>query len=215
MRKILPVLRMLFTTKYLVRRLQNRFITLQTRGRRFEVVVDIGTGTAPYRRIIDHAKYIGIDIEDRGGVPDVIINDINEGVTLPDNIADLVLCIEVLEHVKEPARVVRELYRITKPGGKVLFTTPMTWPEHEVPNDFFRYTRYGLEHLFRTAGFSRLEIMPSNRRWYTILQFTVLGMRGPLWAPIVLLLNAIGYLIERIDRDDTLPLVMHVVAIKW
>ena len=47
-----------------------------------------------------------------------------------------------------------------KPGGYALFTAPLFWHLHEEPRDFFRYTRYGLEHLFKGAGFELIEVRP-------------------------------------------------------
>lgn len=45
-------------------------------------------------------------------------------VPLRDNSADLAYSFEVLEHVWNPADVIREMIRVVKPGGTVFFTTP-------------------------------------------------------------------------------------------
>ena len=45
-------------------------------------------------------------------------------VPLPSNYADIVYSFEVLEHVWDPAAVIREMIRVAKPGGLVYFTTP-------------------------------------------------------------------------------------------
>ena len=42
----------------------------------------------------------------------------------PDNCADLVYSLEVLEHVWNPATVILEMIRVTRPGGTIFFTTP-------------------------------------------------------------------------------------------
>jgi 2-polyprenyl-3-methyl-5-hydroxy-6-metoxy-1,4-benzoquinol methylase len=41
-----------------------------------------------------------------------------------DHSFDVVLCTEVLEHVPDPAVVVAELARVTKPGGRVIVSIP-------------------------------------------------------------------------------------------
>ncbi len=48
------------------------------------------------------------------------------GSPLPydDQSFDAVVCIEVIEHVEDPYQLTRELFRVVKPGGRVLVTTP-------------------------------------------------------------------------------------------
>jgi hypothetical protein len=64
----------------------------------------------------------------------------------------------VLEHLPEPATVLRELHRVLKPSGTLWMTAPLFYVEHERPYDFYRYTRYGLRHLLDQAGFEVREI---------------------------------------------------------
>ena len=42
----------------------------------------------------------------------------------PDNVYDLIVCYHVLEHIKDDRKAISELFRILKPGGKVLIQTP-------------------------------------------------------------------------------------------
>jgi SAM-dependent methyltransferase len=46
-----------------------------------------------------------------------------ENTGLPAGSADIVVSFEVLEHVQEPVQVVREMFRILKPGGQLFITT--------------------------------------------------------------------------------------------
>jgi 2-polyprenyl-3-methyl-5-hydroxy-6-metoxy-1,4-benzoquinol methylase len=73
---------------------------------------------------------------------------------------DSILCTEVLEHVPDPLAVWKEFHRLIRPGGKVLLTTPMYWPPHELPYDFFRYPEHGLRRLVEDSGFRLLAIIP-------------------------------------------------------
>jgi SAM-dependent methyltransferase len=183
-------------------------------GKHFPVVVDIGVGTAPHKKHISHDQYIGIDIEDRGGVADVLIEDVNRGLSIPDNTADLVLCTEVLEHTKDPALVIKELYRVTKQGGRVILTTPLTWPVHEAPNDFYRFTNFGLEYLLQEAGFIEWKIEGSNGYVYSMFALSLLYLRPPIFYPLVFVVNCLGYLSFRFEKNRELPLVEHVYAKK-
>lgn len=214
MNKVVSIIRILSSTRYLVRRLQSQFILRETRGKKFSVVVDIGVGKAPYKKKIDHDRYIGVDIEDRGGVPDVLIEDINNGLSIAENTADLVLCTEVLEHTREPQKVINELYRITKPGGVVLLTTPMVWPVHEAPNDYYRFTNFGLEHLFGSAGFTSLNSHGSNGYVYTMLALLQISMKHWIFTPIVFVLNVVGYVVAKIEKESIFPLGIHIIAQK-
>ena len=214
MNKVIAIFRMLSRSRYLVRRQQTRFVIEQTRGKIFPVVVDIGSGTAPYKKIVAHERYIGIDIEDRGGVTDVLIEDVNKGLSLSDNTADMVLCTEVLEHVKKPDAVITELFRILKKGGTLILTTPMVWPVHEAPNDFYRFTNFGLEYLLREAGFRNIFVEASNGYFYSMLQLALIPLRKRRWLPVVFFVNIVGYIVGRIERNRNLALVYHVKAIK-
>lgn len=132
------------------------------KNKSFETVVDIGAGRAPYKKFVKCNKYIAIDKENRGAANDLILADINSGIPLPDESVDLIIMTEVLEHVKKPAEVIKDAYRILRKGGIIILTTPMTWPIHERPNDFFRYTQFGLEYLLKEAGFKEFKINASN-----------------------------------------------------
>ncbi len=212
--RIFSLFRLLSNTRFLVRRLQSKFIIKYTRTKLYPVVVDVGCGKAPHRKHVAYKKYIGVDIEDRGGVTDVILADVNDGIPLPDATADLVICTETLEHTKKPHFVVQELFRITKQGGVVLLTAPMVWPVHEAPYDFFRYTNFGMEYLFKEAGFTEVRIQPTNGYIYSMCQLAQLYMRHPAFLPLVWILNSIGFVAYKLERNRNFALGQHVVAVK-
>ena len=209
--KFLNKIKLLFSTMFLVRRDIFHFVQKEVVGQEFDCVVDIGAGKAPFRKLIKAKKYIGIDIEDRGFGDGLIIADINECVPLKDQSVDLVLMTEVLEHIKEPKAVLAEVYRILKPGGKLILTTPFVWPEHEAPNDFYRYTKYGLEYLLREAGFVNIDIKPSSGYGRTLLQLFCAPLRRKIFTPLVLASNLLGLLIFS-SGDESFPLVYLVSA---
>ena len=80
---------------------------------------------------------------------------------------DCILSTAVLEHLEEPQIALNEAYRVLKPGGYALYTIPLFWHLHEEPRDFFRYTKYGLQHLFEAAGFEIAELIPLSGYWVT------------------------------------------------
>jgi len=66
-----------------------------------------------------------------------------------DNVFDAVLAINAFEHYREPDRVVSEILRVLKPGGKVFIHTAFLQPLHEPPWHFFNCTRFGLLQWFK------------------------------------------------------------------
>jgi SAM-dependent methyltransferase len=73
-----------------------------------------------------------------------------------------------LEHVSEPARVVAELARVLKTGGRLLLAAPQEWEIHQAPHDYFRFTRYGLGHLLAAAGLETERVEPVGGFFYLL-----------------------------------------------
>lgn len=73
---------------------------------------------------------------------------------------DGVILTEVLEHCIDPPRAVAEVFRVLKPGGVLLVTSPFLWPDHRTPDyaDYWRFTEQGWAFLLR--AFDVLEITP-------------------------------------------------------
>ena len=119
-------------------------------------LVDIGCGTKPYREMMAPfvSEHIGVDHEgsshDRSNMD--LIGTAYE-IPVPNTAFDSALCTFVLEHLEEPEQALCECYRVLKPGAHAVYQVPFIWHLHEHPRDFYRYSRYGLEHLFRKVGF--------------------------------------------------------------
>ena len=54
---------------------------------------------------------------------------------------------------------------LLKPRVRVLLTTPMYWPPHEQPHDYYRFPEHGLRYLATTAGFEIEELWPRGGMW--------------------------------------------------
>lgn len=82
------------------------------------------------------------------------------GKKLPfkENSFDLVVALDVLEHIKEDGAALDEWKRVLKPNGGLLITVPAhqwLWSGHdEALHHFRRYTRKGLRKLLVSADFS-------------------------------------------------------------
>ncbi|HEV2773125.1 MAG TPA: methyltransferase domain-containing protein [Thermoleophilaceae bacterium] len=51
-----------------------------------------------------------------------------QALTFPDDSFDLAISSDIFEHIREPFRAFEELRRVLKPGGRHIFTVPLTWP---------------------------------------------------------------------------------------
>jgi SAM-dependent methyltransferase len=114
-------------------------------------VLDVGCGVKPYYPFFCDAasEYVGVDVVEN---PAADLHGSVEELPVPDASFDVVLCTQVLEHTTDPQRAVRELRRVTAPGGRVLASTHGVEVYHPSPEDNWRWTHTGLERLFRTSA---------------------------------------------------------------
>lgn len=85
---------------------------------------------------------------------------------------DIVLSTQVLEHVQDPAKVVSEMARVLKPGGRLFLTTPQSSPLHNLPWNYFNSTNLGLRLLFEKAGLTVLMEEPQGGH-FTVLAYNL------------------------------------------
>lgn len=72
-----------------------------------------------------------------------------------------VIAYNAFEHYHRPRRVAEEIFRVLRPGGRVLVRTAFLQPLHEAPWHFYNCTKYGLELWFE--GFETLALgVPDN-----------------------------------------------------
>jgi SAM-dependent methyltransferase len=176
-------------------------------------VLDVGCGDRPYEQLLTGAaEIVGFDVPRN---PHADLHGSIDALPVPDASFDVVLCLQVLEHVPDPAAAVRELRRVVRPGGRVLLSTHGIYPFHPNPDDLWRWTHDGLAKLFRDNGdWSSLTVRPGTGSAATVtmliahltdLLFKRAGVRA-LGAPLVAGLNLAG---EAVDR--AIPLLREPV----
>jgi SAM-dependent methyltransferase len=141
-------------------------------------VLDAGCGSG--RTLDELAAYgsvAGVELDPRGveaararGHADVQVAPV-ETIPHPDASFDLVTCLDVIEHTDDDVDSLRELRRVTRPGGAALVTVPAyprLWSRHdEVNGHRRRYTRRALRDAAERAGWE-VERMTSFNAVYLL-----------------------------------------------
>ena len=142
-----------------------------------ETLLDFGCGSKPYKSLFRVKNYIGLDFENQGHPHlNESIDVFYDGKVIPfeDKHFDAVFSTEVFEHVFNLEAILRELNRVLKPQGKMLVTCPFTICEHEVPNDFARYSSFGLKDLLERNGFEIIEQRKTGNSLEAIYQLRIM-----------------------------------------
>src|SRR5882724_5674024 len=147
-------------TKKITSRHLERFVASQATN---ESVLDLGCANSPYAKYFP--RRIALDIAKRG---DSGLDVVGEAHCLPlrSGSFSMVLATEILEHVREPQQVIDEISRILVPGGRLVLTTRFVFPLHDAPHDFFRFTKYGLKHLFN--DWNDVRIIPESNSFESV-----------------------------------------------
>jgi len=144
------------------------------------IILDVGAGSSPFKHNFNHCVYYSHDfvqlndmqIQDGEGYSKIdFVSDILD-IPVNDSFADVILCTEVIEHVKYPIAVIKEFSRILKPGGKLLLTAPLISGLHQEPYHFYGgYTKYWYNQILNENGFSLVEIVENGDLFLSFMSF--------------------------------------------
>ena len=154
--------------------------------------------------LFHHCEFLSVDCspasaDDRGAYNAAMIDDprflfeptthraLIEATGLPDNIADLLVVPNLVHHIADQSALFAEMARITRPGGRIYVFEPTLRELHQIPDDYLRYTPYGLQRALRLAGLEpgefELEGGPFSAVaycWAQALEYLPAGEREPL-----------------------------------
>ena len=123
-----------------------------------------GRGAYNENKVMD-SKFLRVPIDHRAPI---------ENTGLEQEIADLVLVPNLVHHVADQSALFNEMARITKPGGMVFVFEPTLRELHQIPDDFLRYTPYGMQQIMQQVGLepidTKLEGGPFSAVGYCWLQ---------------------------------------------
>jgi SAM-dependent methyltransferase len=173
-----------------------------------ETILDVGTSCRfakelrPYEHLFAGKRYVaaGYEPELTYGAYNCDCHQDVERMTFADGSFDAVICLEVLEHVRDPFRAAAEIERVLAPGGTLLLTVPFLTQYHGKGGgeshshgsypDFWRFTFQGLQRLF--SGFATVEIAPLDGPIeFRLKQFYLTRFLG---------MGPVRWLVDAIDR---------------
>jgi len=138
----------------LTARFYQRELTAFAKGR----LLDLGCGKVPfygvYRDLV--TETVCVDWSNTlHSNPHVDLEiDLNGPIDLPSDGFDTLVLSEVLEHIRKPEGLIREMHRLLRSGGHVIMNVPFYYGLHEQPFDYFRYTRHALRSMAEDASFT-------------------------------------------------------------
>lgn len=222
------MLRIFFTKNWLVYSVLDPEIMRVTKLYARRKLIDIGCGDKPYHSRIKPfvSDYVGLDHNDT--IHDKFKIDLfgsAYNVPVENAYFDTAFCTEVLEHLEEPEKAIRETNRILKTGGYAIYSVPLFWHLHEEPRDFYRYTKHCLKYLFEKNGFEIIEITPLSGFWvtfgqelvYYLWRFHVCSKLNPLcWLISVLgvFIQVFCFLLNKVDSSHEFTFGYILVAVK-
>jgi SAM-dependent methyltransferase len=198
------------------------------RIREGQIVLDAGAGEARHKKYFNRGRYVALDAAYGDAAWDYSGLDVRgdlENIPLRDASVDCILCMVVLEHTRNPRQVLLEFSRVLKQRGILVMAVPFLWEEHQIPHDYFRFTRYGVRSMFESLPFRLDRISPMGgffwlcaRRSIELLSFFQSGWR---WIPFVLLAPFFGllfplvlYFMDGLDKTKNYSLGFQVRATK-
>ena len=143
-------------------------------------ILDAGAGKMPYKPFCSHLNYTSQDFceyDGRGNGSGLqtetfdtnridIVSDIAH-IPVSDNYYDVILCSEVLEHVPDAVKVMKELIRLLKPEGLLIVTVPFCSLTHYAPYHFASgFNRYFFESFKDSL---KIDVLQTNGNYFEYL----------------------------------------------
>ena len=95
------------------------------------------------RAMIEDRRFIKVPTTKRAPIDDT---------GLVPEVADVVIIPNLVHHVADQSGLFNEAVRILRPGGFLYVFEPLVRELHQIPDDFIRYTPFGLADVLRRAG---------------------------------------------------------------
>ena len=131
-------------------------------------------GIAPYLKSTD--RLVTLDIDPRSQA-DVIGDLCSRNPALADESFDVVICTEVLEHVRDPFSAVDEIYRVLKKGGRLYASSPFDFRIHGPLPDNWRFTEHGWRVLLNNFREIQITCLENAGRYLMPIHYSVVAIK--------------------------------------
>lgn len=181
-------------------------------------LLDVGAGECRYKKHFKKLVYKSQDVKQN---TDKTIDYVGEA----KGKYDYILCTQVLEHLTKPEQAFREFKRLLKPEGKLFLSTNFIYQIHMEPDDYWRFTEYGLKYLGKTAGF-KIEKLEQQGGIFQALAYLLItlplriGLEKKQWSywlyilvfsPLIMVINLTAVGLDQIFKTKSLAINYGVV----
>ncbi|HAA32547.1 MAG TPA: hypothetical protein DCE56_38645 [Cyanobacteria bacterium UBA8553] len=192
-------------------------------------ILDVGCGDKPYSTWfnLEKVEYIGLDVYPAAQV-DIVIES-EQHWPIENSCFDAILCTQVLEHTVDISKTLSEMNRVLKDGGLAIITVPFIYNQHDIPDDYRRFSIYGINNLLKneyeiidlktqggvgsTIGILLLNWIEIQMNTYKISRL-LKGSLLPIWIVFCVVINTIGWVIDGVDKTQAFYSNTWVVAKK-
>jgi SAM-dependent methyltransferase len=170
------------------------------------LIIDIGCSSGKYLR--DGMIGVDISIEKlKRAKSRLVVNwDVEEKPCFPENSFDFILFSEILEHLRDPGKALKNIYSILKPGGKILLTTPHKLSksiEYEEIEPLIEYGitegTHGDKYIHRNFSKKELRTLLKNNGFKILELYSIENeLRG--WGRLILPFRKFRKFYEKIEK---------------
>jgi SAM-dependent methyltransferase len=148
-----------------IRRYQYKNVAAFAVGKKNKKILELGSGKLLRRKYYYSTKhlfdpsndFLQTDVVKEFGHPIVDATKMKYS-----NEFDVVLCLNVLEHVFDYQKAIANIYKALKKNGVAIIAVPAFYPLHDEPGDYWRFTEHSLRKLL--ADFKKLDLRHNGKR---------------------------------------------------